>query len=302
MDERSRFFHLLHELVVTGKVPFAEALEVCARETDSVELGGPIGVLHRRVVEGSELSSALADFPEIFPRFVVKIVRAAEHRGTLDHALALIGSALEEAPGTREQEVVRGLGRASALLELGIGFSESLPIAAEAASLDEVRRALAELGKELSSAAAPFASLLAKHDCIPELVRALVEAAEPPGLVDAALAKLAALEREGLLYPASERLELVHAFAALSLLMGHGVPFGRALGALALGRSDLRDAFAEAVREQESGNGIAAVLERRLGLRSLALIVHNQAEQDGSPERTFLALARGLRRGVFRLS
>jgi type IV pilus assembly protein PilC len=92
--------------MVNAGLPLMQALEILARETDSIPLRRLLDKVRADVGAGLPLSEALKKHPETFTRLYTDLVKAGETGGALDIILQRLASYLEKSQSLRRK--VRG--------------------------------------------------------------------------------------------------------------------------------------------------------------------------------------------------
>jgi len=87
------FASQLAVMLETG-VPLGEALEAYQSQTRSVHMKRVIDVVTDRVISGVAFSSAMAEFPRVFPPLMISLMRASEASGTMGMMLGRIAEYL----------------------------------------------------------------------------------------------------------------------------------------------------------------------------------------------------------------
>ncbi len=87
------FASQLAVMLETG-VPLGEALEAFQEQTKSVHMKRVIDVVADRVISGVAFSSAMAEFPKVFPPLMISLMQASEASGTMGMMLARISEYL----------------------------------------------------------------------------------------------------------------------------------------------------------------------------------------------------------------
>ncbi len=103
-EEVIAFSGQLAVMLETG-VPLGEAMRSFVEHSRSGPLRRVMSVVHESVLAGSNLSSAMASFPTVFPSLMVSLMRAAEASGTMGMMLARISEYLGKERRTKRQIV-----------------------------------------------------------------------------------------------------------------------------------------------------------------------------------------------------
>ena len=121
---RSDVIYLTNQLavMVDAGVPLASALEGLARQAENPTLKHALTHIHLAVEGGETLSAALADFPKIFDRTYVNLVKASEASGTLAEMLERIAQQTGSEMETR-QKVKGAMMYPAVMLLMCIGVS-----------------------------------------------------------------------------------------------------------------------------------------------------------------------------------
>ena len=83
------FTQQLASLIKSG-VPILKALSILSSQTDNIRLRDVLGRIQSDVKNGKDLSSALSEYPALFPSVYVALVRSGEGSGGLQEALTRI--------------------------------------------------------------------------------------------------------------------------------------------------------------------------------------------------------------------
>lgn len=103
-EEVIGFASQLSVMLETG-VPLGEAMRSFVENSRSGPLRRVMSVVNDSVMAGSTLSSAMAAFPQVFPKLMVSLMRAAEASGKLGSMLGRIAEYLGKERQTRRQIV-----------------------------------------------------------------------------------------------------------------------------------------------------------------------------------------------------
>jgi len=93
-DEIVMFTRNLSAMLKAG-LPMSRALSVGERQTKNAKMKAALHSLGERLNQGIPFNEALAEFPKIFSRLYVMMVRAGEEGGTLADALAILALQME---------------------------------------------------------------------------------------------------------------------------------------------------------------------------------------------------------------
>lgn len=93
-DEIVMFTRNLSAMLKAG-LPMSRALSVGERQTKNAKLKHALHTLGERLNQGTPFNESLADFPKIFSRLYVMMVRAGEEGGTLADALQILALQME---------------------------------------------------------------------------------------------------------------------------------------------------------------------------------------------------------------
>jgi len=81
------FSFLLH-LIVTSGIPLMSGLMDMMQNKEKKRISYVAGLLYEKIESGLSLSSAMEDYPSIFPYYYVQMVKAGESSGSLDNILS----------------------------------------------------------------------------------------------------------------------------------------------------------------------------------------------------------------------
>lgn len=88
-DDRLQFFHHLTTLFAAG-TPLLEALQIASRQSQSQKMQAVIRTIAERVAGGASLHQAALDFPKVFDRQWVEVIKTGEVSGQLGHVLTAL--------------------------------------------------------------------------------------------------------------------------------------------------------------------------------------------------------------------
>jgi len=101
-EEVISFCQQLSVMLETG-VPLAEALDSFCRQTTNKEFREVMIDLRDKIHSGEPFSKAMADWPRVFPKMMVSLMRASEASGTMSMMLGRVGSYLAKERKTTRQ-------------------------------------------------------------------------------------------------------------------------------------------------------------------------------------------------------
>lgn len=93
--------------MTSAGIPLLGALSMVGEQLTNQKLAGAVRRIGQMVSDGSSFSEALAAFPDIFSKFFVNMVRAAEMSGTLDQVLKDLSVYMEKQDTL--QQTIRGM-------------------------------------------------------------------------------------------------------------------------------------------------------------------------------------------------
>ena len=82
--------------MINSGLSLIRSLSILGEQTENAKLREVIMEVRSKVEAGSDLSSALAEYPKVFPRLYVAMVRAGEAAGMLDQVLLRVAEMLEK--------------------------------------------------------------------------------------------------------------------------------------------------------------------------------------------------------------
>ena len=88
-DDKLQFFHHLTTLFAAG-TPLLEALQIASRQSQSQRMQTVIRTITERVAGGTSLHQAALDFPRVFDRQWVEVIRTGEISGQLGQVLTAL--------------------------------------------------------------------------------------------------------------------------------------------------------------------------------------------------------------------
>lgn len=93
--------------VLTGSgVPLVQSLEVLGQQTGDKNLATIVSAIREKVSGGSYLWEALGEYPKVFPRLYIALIRAGESSGSMDQMLKRLCRYLEDSE--RIRKILRG--------------------------------------------------------------------------------------------------------------------------------------------------------------------------------------------------
>lgn len=101
-DDVIAFTAQLAVMLETG-VPLREALRAFVEQSRSGPLKRIMATICERITSGDSFSSAIGEFPKVFPRMMVSLMKASEATGTMDVMLGRISSYLGKERRTARQ-------------------------------------------------------------------------------------------------------------------------------------------------------------------------------------------------------
>jgi general secretion pathway protein F len=78
-----------------GGIPIVESLESVIDQIEHEQMKGILAQVRRSIMEGANFADALAQYPKVFPRLYINMVRAGESSGTLDIVLKRLADLLQ---------------------------------------------------------------------------------------------------------------------------------------------------------------------------------------------------------------
>jgi len=91
----ARFCRTLGTLIGSG-VTIEESLDIIGKTMSNYHYRRSIGSVNKRVIGGARLSVSLEDFPGLYPRIIVSMIRVGEESGRLDEVCSYLGEFFEE--------------------------------------------------------------------------------------------------------------------------------------------------------------------------------------------------------------
>lgn len=93
-DDKLQFFHHLTTLFAAG-TPLLESLQIATKQTQSSKMQHIIGTIAERVAAGTSLNEAAAEFPKVFERQWIEVIKTGELSGQLTQVLNSLTSYIE---------------------------------------------------------------------------------------------------------------------------------------------------------------------------------------------------------------
>ncbi len=88
-DDKIQFFHHLTTLFAAG-TPLLEALQIASQQSQSNKMQSIIRSIADKVAAGSSLHQALAEFPKVFDRQSIEVIKTGEQNGQLTDVLTAL--------------------------------------------------------------------------------------------------------------------------------------------------------------------------------------------------------------------
>ena len=107
-DEKVLFF-LKFGVMISNGVPIADALANLEKESTNKALGQAAKKMNEAINAGKSLSNGMEDFPHLFDKHIIQLIKVGEEIGILDLILKIIPEhllfgTLEQLGKTRENE------------------------------------------------------------------------------------------------------------------------------------------------------------------------------------------------------
>jgi type IV pilus assembly protein PilC len=93
LQEKAYFFHLLAVMIDAG-IPLITAMNILATRTESIRFARILNTVAYNLKQGSNLSTAISKFGDVFGEMEVGIIRAGEAAGNLDKMLMKLSAQL----------------------------------------------------------------------------------------------------------------------------------------------------------------------------------------------------------------
>lgn len=88
-DDKMQFFHHLTTLFAAG-TPLLESLQIASHQTQSQKMQVVISTIAEKVAAGTSLNQAAAEFPKVFDRQWIEVIKTGEISGQLAHVLTAL--------------------------------------------------------------------------------------------------------------------------------------------------------------------------------------------------------------------
>ena len=88
-EDKLQFFHHLTTLFAAG-TPLLEALQIASKQSQSEKMQSVIHTIAERVAGGASLHEAAADFPKVFDRQWIEVIKTGEASGQLSQVLTAL--------------------------------------------------------------------------------------------------------------------------------------------------------------------------------------------------------------------
>lgn len=112
----------------SGGIPIVESLESVIDQIEHEQMKGILANVRRSIMEGANFADALAQYPKVFPRLYVNMVRAGESSGTLDIVLKRLADLLQSQVQMRSK-VTAALTYPIVMIFVGLGVVVLLMVA-----------------------------------------------------------------------------------------------------------------------------------------------------------------------------
>ncbi|MCE5268196.1 MAG: type II secretion system F family protein [Planctomycetaceae bacterium] len=99
LDDKMTFFQQLGTLVTSG-TPLLQALQLCGEQSQSLKMREVLGQIAGRVAAGNSVHAAAANYPKIFRRHWVEVIRTGEITGQMSLVLAELNKQIIETRAT----------------------------------------------------------------------------------------------------------------------------------------------------------------------------------------------------------
>jgi type II secretory pathway component PulF len=103
-DDKMQFFHHLTTLFAAG-TPLLEALQIASRQTQSQKMQVVISKIAEKVASGTSLHQAASEFPKVFERQWIEVIKTGEMSGQLTHVLNALTKYIEASREMRAKVV-----------------------------------------------------------------------------------------------------------------------------------------------------------------------------------------------------
>jgi len=103
-DDKMQFFHHLTTLFAAG-TPLLEALQIASRQTQSQKMQAVISTIAERVSAGTSLHQAAGEFPKVFERQWIEVIKTGELSGQLTQVLTSLTTYIEASKEMRSKVV-----------------------------------------------------------------------------------------------------------------------------------------------------------------------------------------------------
>ncbi|NOZ13365.1 MAG: type II secretion system F family protein [Acidobacteria bacterium] len=107
--------------MVNAGLPIIATLSIVAKQTANLRLKEALGHVRYRIEAGASLSEALADFPDIFTRLHIQMIKVAEEAGLLGTILDRLALIVEHEQDTKDR--VKTATRYPKIVILGLGVA-----------------------------------------------------------------------------------------------------------------------------------------------------------------------------------
>jgi type IV pilus assembly protein PilC len=105
LTEKMFFVRNLRVMTIAG-LPLPKALEALTKQTKNEKFKSALLKIREKIARGKTLSSALADYPDIFSEIFQSMVKVGEESGTLDQVLETLNMQMEKEHNLRSK--IRG--------------------------------------------------------------------------------------------------------------------------------------------------------------------------------------------------
>ncbi len=95
LKEKAYFFHLLAVMIDAG-IPVMTAMEILSKKADNVRLARILYTISYDLKQGTQLSKAMAKYPDVFGEMELGVVKSGEAAGNLDKMLFKLSAELDK--------------------------------------------------------------------------------------------------------------------------------------------------------------------------------------------------------------
>jgi general secretion pathway protein F len=269
--------------LISASAPVEQAVQIVAAETDNAKLKRALLGVRTRVTEGRRLSSAMAEYPDIFANFYTILISAGEGSGSLGIVLERLADHLEKSRRLRAK-VTTALVYPAALSLVAISVIVILmtfvvpKVVEQFDTLGQDLPAITRTMVAISSGMQTYGLLLlAAFGAAPLAFARAMKLAQFHRRVDSLVLRLPIIGR------LTRALHAARLARTLATLVASGAPIVEGLAAARQATTNLvlRDVLADITNEVSEGEALSVALRRADAFPSLVGYMASVGESTG---------------------